>query len=138
MIQKSKEQLERDDKIYQLTTLVAGEFSLQEVLDKLAEAAVKVTSVKACSIRLLDEQAADLEKPQGTETTSEAVDEKGATGGMKDLARAFKQIENVVGIVITDRDGIVLIDELESGNSQKEGAIAVFVGNAASALVYAS
>jgi CheY-like chemotaxis protein len=83
-------------------------------------------------MRLLDEQTADLEEPQGTETTSEAVDEKGATGDMKDLARAFKQIENVVGIVITDRDGIVLIDDLESGNPQKEGAIAVFVGNAAS------
>ncbi|MBN1795322.1 MAG: SpoIIE family protein phosphatase [Sedimentisphaerales bacterium] len=61
MVRKSKEQLEKDDKIYQLTTLVAGEFSLQEVLDKLAEAAVKVTSVKACSIRLLNEQAGGLQ-----------------------------------------------------------------------------
>jgi hypothetical protein len=42
MSRKTKRQLERDEQIYQLTTLVAGDFSLQEVLDKLAEAAVKM------------------------------------------------------------------------------------------------
>jgi sigma-B regulation protein RsbU (phosphoserine phosphatase) len=51
----------RDEQIYQLSTLVAGRFSLQEVLDKLAEAAVKITGVKACSIRLLDEEAGELQ-----------------------------------------------------------------------------
>jgi sigma-B regulation protein RsbU (phosphoserine phosphatase) len=61
MAEKTKEQIERDEQIYQLTTLVAGAFSLQEVLDKLAEAAVKImVGVKACSIRLLDEEAGDL------------------------------------------------------------------------------
>ena len=60
MAKKTKKQIERDEQIYQLTTLVAGEFSLQEALDKLAEAAVKITGVKACSIRLLDEQSGDL------------------------------------------------------------------------------
>jgi sigma-B regulation protein RsbU (phosphoserine phosphatase) len=61
MVEKTREQLERDEQIYELTTLVAGEFSLQEVLDRLAEAAVKITDVKACSIRLLDPQTGDLE-----------------------------------------------------------------------------
>lgn len=60
MPRKTKKQIERDGQIYQLTTLVAGEFSLQEVLDKLAEAAVKIVGVKACSIRLLDEETNDL------------------------------------------------------------------------------
>jgi len=60
MPRKTEKQLKRDEQIYQLTTLVAGEFSLQEVLDKLAEAAVKIVGVKACSIRLLDEQTNDL------------------------------------------------------------------------------
>jgi sigma-B regulation protein RsbU (phosphoserine phosphatase) len=61
MAEKTQEQIYRDEQIYQLTTLVAGAFSLQEVLDKLAEAAVKImTGVKACSIRLLDEEAGDL------------------------------------------------------------------------------
>jgi sigma-B regulation protein RsbU (phosphoserine phosphatase) len=61
MPEKTKQQIERDEQIYQLTTLVAGEFSLQEVLDQLAEAAVKIVGVKACSIRLLDEDAGELE-----------------------------------------------------------------------------
>ena len=61
MTRKSKRQIERDEQIYQLGTLVAGEFSLQEVLDKLAEAAVKIVGVKACSIRLLDEEAGELQ-----------------------------------------------------------------------------
>jgi len=60
IVKKTKEQIERDEQLYQLTTLVAGEFSLQEVLGKLAEAAVKIVGVKACSIRLLDEDAGDL------------------------------------------------------------------------------
>jgi len=38
MAKKTKEQIERDAQIYQITTLVAGDFSLQEALDKLAEA----------------------------------------------------------------------------------------------------
>ena len=61
MAEKTQEQIERDEQIYQLTTLVAGAFSLQEVLDRLAEAAVRILpGVKACSIRLLDEEAGDL------------------------------------------------------------------------------
>ncbi|MDD5064706.1 MAG: SpoIIE family protein phosphatase [Phycisphaerae bacterium] len=70
MAEKTQEQIDRDEprhsegrdeQIYQLTTLVAGTFSLQEVLDRLAEAAVKIMpGVKACSIRLLDEEAGDL------------------------------------------------------------------------------
>jgi sigma-B regulation protein RsbU (phosphoserine phosphatase) len=69
-------QIERQEQIYQLTTLVAGAFSLQEVLDKLAEAAVKITGVKACSIRLLDEDAGNL-KMRSTYGLSEEYRNKG-------------------------------------------------------------
>ena len=61
MAKKTKKQFERDEQIYQLGTLVVGKFSLQEVLDKLAKAAVKIANVKACSIRLLDEQTGELQ-----------------------------------------------------------------------------
>jgi len=64
------------EQIYQLSTLVAGRFSLQEVLDKLAEAAVKITGVKACSIRLLDEEAGNL-KMRSTYGLSEEYRKKG-------------------------------------------------------------
>lgn len=76
MAQKTKRQIEREEQIYQLTTLVAGDFSLQEVLGKLSEAAVRITGVKACSIRLLDEQTGDL-KMRSTYGLSEAYRSKG-------------------------------------------------------------
>jgi serine phosphatase RsbU (regulator of sigma subunit) len=77
MAEKTQEQIERDEQIYQLTTLVAGAFSLQEVLDKLAEAAVKImTGVKACSIRLLDEESGDL-KMQSSYGLSDEYQSKG-------------------------------------------------------------
>ncbi len=76
MATKTKEQLERDEQIYELTTLVAGDFSLPEVLDKLAEAAVKIVGVKACSIRLLDEETNDL-KMRSTYGLSEEYRNKG-------------------------------------------------------------
>ncbi len=76
MAKKTQKQIERDEQIYQLTTLVAGDFSLQEALDKLAEAAVKITGVKACSIRLLAEEAGDL-KMRSTYGLSEEYRNKG-------------------------------------------------------------
>jgi len=60
MAKKSQKQIDRDEQLYQLITLVAGSFTLQEVLDKLAAAAVRMVGVKACSIRLLDEDSGDL------------------------------------------------------------------------------
>ncbi|MHC4646614.1 MAG: PP2C family protein-serine/threonine phosphatase [Planctomycetota bacterium] len=77
MAGKTRKQLERDEQIYQLTTLVAGRFSLQEVLDRLAEAAVRITGVKACSIRLLDEESNDLTM-RSTYGLSEEYRNKGA------------------------------------------------------------
>jgi sigma-B regulation protein RsbU (phosphoserine phosphatase) len=65
-----------DEQIYQLSTLVAGDFSLPEVLGKLAEAAVKIVGARACSIRLLNEETNDL-KMQSTYGLSEAYRNKG-------------------------------------------------------------
>ncbi len=71
-----KRQVEMDEQIYQLSTLVAGKFSLQEVLDKLAEGAVKIIGAKACSIRLVDEETNDL-KMRSTYGLSEEYRNKG-------------------------------------------------------------
>jgi phosphoserine phosphatase RsbU/P len=71
-----KKQSEINEKLYELSTLVAGRFSLQEVLDKLAEAAVMIVDAKACSIRLLDEEAGDL-KMRSTYGLSEEYRNKG-------------------------------------------------------------
>lgn len=66
----------REEEIYQISTLVAGNFGLQEVLDRLAEAAVKVTNTTACSIRLLDEVEGKL-KMRSTYGLSESYRNKG-------------------------------------------------------------
>jgi sigma-B regulation protein RsbU (phosphoserine phosphatase) len=87
MAEKTQQQIERDGQIYQLTTLVAGDFSLQEVLDKLAEAAVKITGVKACSIRLLDEETGDL-KMRSTYGLSEEYRSKGPVSKDDPVIRA--------------------------------------------------
>jgi sigma-B regulation protein RsbU (phosphoserine phosphatase) len=95
MPEKTKRQIERDEQIYQLTTLVAGEFSLQEVLDKLAEAAVKTVGVKACSIRLLDEDAGDL-KMRSTYGLSEEYRNKGVVSKNDPVIKAAFAGEAVV------------------------------------------
>jgi len=92
---KTKEQIERNEQIYQLTTLVAGESSLQEVLDKLAEAAVKIVGVKACSIRLLDEEAGDL-KMRSTYGLSEEYRNKGVVSKSDPVVKAAFAGEAVV------------------------------------------
>jgi len=95
MIEKTQEQIAREEQIYQLTTLVAGEFSLQEVLDKLAEAAVKIVGVKACSIRLLDEEAGDL-KMRSTYGLSEEYRNKGVVSKNDPVVKAAFAGEAVV------------------------------------------
>jgi len=86
---KSKK-LSRDEQIYQISTMVAGNFTLQQVLDRLAGAAVKVTNTQACSIRLLDSETGDL-KMSATFGLSEAYRNKGpVTKGEPVVKDAFK------------------------------------------------
>ena len=91
----TKEQQERADQIYDITTTVAGKFSLQEVLDHLAESAVKVTNTTACSIRLLDEDAGDL-KMRSTYGLSEEYRNKGPVTKDDTVVRAAFEGEAVV------------------------------------------
>ena len=95
MTDKTSKQIERDEQIYQLTTLAAGRFSLQEALDRLAEAAVKITGVKACSIRLLDEEAGDL-KMRSTYGLSEEYRNKGVVSKNDPVVKAAFAGEAVV------------------------------------------
>jgi len=95
MAKKTKRQIQRDEQIYQITTLVAGSFSLQEVLDKLAETAVKIIGVKACSIRLLDEQAGRL-KMRSTYGLSEAYRNKGVVSKNDPVIKAAFEGQAVV------------------------------------------
>ena len=76
MEQLQNQHVWREEEIYHISSLVAGKLELQEVLDRLAEAAVRITHTHACSIRLLDESAGDL-KMRSTYGLSEAYRNKG-------------------------------------------------------------
>ena len=104
-MEKTKEQIERDEQIYQLTTLVAGKFSPQEVLDKLAEAAVRIIGVKACSIRLLDTESGDL-KMRSTYGLSEEYRNKGVVSKNDPVIKAAFQGEAIIIDDMRDDDRI--------------------------------
>ena len=114
---RTKEQIERDEQIYQITTLVAGRFTLQEALDKLAEAAVKITGLKACSIRLLDEDAGDL-KMRSTYGLSEEYRNKGAITKDDPVIKAAFAGEAVVLDDMQDDDRVSF-----KGATIKEGLV---------------
>lgn len=59
-----------------------------------------------------------------------SVASSGATDEMTRLASALKTIAGVEGTVIISHDGVVFASDID-GNPEKEGAVAVFVGNAA-------
>jgi serine phosphatase RsbU (regulator of sigma subunit) len=65
-----------EEEIYQISMLAAGNFELPVVLDRLAEAAVRVTNTTACSMRLLDDDSGDL-KMRSTYGLSEGYRNKG-------------------------------------------------------------
>jgi len=95
MAKKTKKQIERDEQIYQITTLTAGDLELQEVLDRLAEAAVKVTRTTACSIRLLDDEAGDM-KMRSTFGLSEEYRNKGVVSKEDTVIKAAFEGQAVV------------------------------------------
>jgi prepilin-type processing-associated H-X9-DG protein len=125
-----------EEAIYELLSWEDGEFELE--MDIPASERTITTGWSGLlleGMRRLDEQSAGLDMLDELEETGAAggtTHEKGVTGNMiKELANALKQIDSVTGVVITARDGIVLADELETGDPQTQGAVAVFVGNAA-------
>jgi serine phosphatase RsbU (regulator of sigma subunit) len=105
MPERTQQQIERDEQIYQITTLVAGRFTLHEALDKLAEAAVRITGVKACSIRLVDEEAGDL-KMRSTYGLSEEYRNKGAVTKDDPVIKAAFAGEPVILDDMTDDDRV--------------------------------
>jgi len=95
MLARSRKHRQKDEKVYELISLVAGDFSLQQVLDKLTEAAVKITAVKACAIRLLSHTTGDL-KMRSTYGLSEAYRNRGVVSKEDAVIKAAFAGEAVV------------------------------------------
>ena len=105
------------DEIYNISTLAAGSFTLQEVLDKLAKAAVEIIGAKACSIRLLSNDTMDLEMR--------------STYGLSDSYRNKGSVTKDDPVIEAAFSGeAVIIDDMKSDQrvqypiaSQKEGLV---------------
>lgn len=90
-----KRQSRREEQIYQISTLVAGGFSLREVLGKLTRIAVEMTGTNACSIRLLDDETGRLEM-RSTFGLSEQYRNKGPVSKEDKVIKAAFSGEAVV------------------------------------------
>lgn len=92
---KTKKNIQFDEKIYQISTLVAGDFDISEVLDRLAAEAVNVTGTDACSIRLLDDEDDDL-KMCSSYGLSERYQAKGVVSKNDPVIKAAFEGEAIV------------------------------------------
>ena len=125
-----------EEAVYELLTWEDGEFELQmDIPPPEQTITTSWSGLLLEGVRRLDEKAAGFGQVAVRTANPEEI---GAIGGEKvrgkmvqELASGLKEIESVVGVVITARDGTVLAHDLE-GDPQKDGAVAVFVGNAAS------
>jgi len=114
-----------EEAVYALLTWSDGKFEL-EMGSRAPRKSINTgwSGLLLEGMRRLDEEAADLSagKPRPEGVKDEMT---------QDLAEALKMIEGVIGVVVTARDGVVLSHVLE-GDPELEGAVAAFVGNAAS------
>lgn len=92
---KTKKQIEREKHILDISTMAAGNFKLHEVLEKLAESAVKATKTQACSLRLLDDDQKELEM-RSTYGLSDEYRNKGVVSRHDPVIKAAFQGDAVV------------------------------------------
>lgn len=113
-----------EEAFYQLLGWEDGDFELE-----MGVSSIKRTITAGWSGLLLEGMRRLDEGLAGLELEGEIA--KGVRGEMtQEVVRTLKKIEGVVGVVVAARDGIVLAHDLE-GDPDREGAVAVFVGNAA-------
>ncbi len=91
----TKKQEQREKQILDISTIVAGDFKLHEVLDKLAKSAVEVTKTTACSLRLLDEDRKKL-KMRSTYGLSDQYRNKGVVTRYDPVIKAAFEGDAVV------------------------------------------
>jgi len=92
---KTKKQIQREKQILDISTMAAGNFKLHEVLEKLAESAVKTTKTRACSLRLLDDNQKEL-KMRSTYGLSDEYRNKGVVSRHDPVIKAAFEGDAVV------------------------------------------
>ena len=118
-----------EEAVYDLLTWPDGTFVVEaDVIPPERTVTTNWNMLLLEGIRRMDEKQGEMEwsaiDAGGDASASSAADDLTA------LAQEFRTIAGVEGAVIISRDGVVLGADVD-GEAEKEGAVAVFVGNAA-------
>jgi predicted regulator of Ras-like GTPase activity (Roadblock/LC7/MglB family) len=126
IVHATLDEREGEEVIYEALAWEDGDFELQaDILSPKHTVHTDWSVLVLEGMRRLDEQGspemsfAEVEQP-----TEERMSET-------QLVARLRGMGGVAGAVIVARDGIVLASDME-GNAERQGAVAVFVGNAAS------
>lgn len=119
---------EGEEVIYEVLAWEEGIFELEQgVLPPSHTVTTNWSALLLRGLQHLDESALEAIEWEGG---TEVMIEEGTGDMVQHLASELRRQEGVEGAVVVARDGIVLAHDLE-GDAEKEGAVAVFVGNAA-------
>ena len=114
---------EGEEVVYELLTWDEGQFELE------SDVAAPRHSITTSWSALLLEGLNRID--QQSESEAELAPTVEEPVQSRNLASQLRNIEGVAGAVVVARDGIVLAHDID-GDPDKEGAVAVFVGSAAS------
>ncbi len=116
-----------EEAVYELLSWPDGSFVVQpDVLPPDRTVTANWSMLLLEGMRRIDEGQPDFEET----TEGGSMMEMSGTDDMTMLAQSLKRVIGVQGAVIISRDGMVLANDMD-GEAEKEGAVAVFVGNAA-------
>ncbi|MGB3906608.1 MAG: DUF4388 domain-containing protein [Anaerolineae bacterium] len=120
-----------EEAVYELLSWPDGSFVVEAgTIPSERTVSTSWNSLLLEGLRRMDEEQASVERPA---EVSPAMELPAAADEMATLAHELNNVMGVEGSVIISRDGIVLASDID-GNPEKEGAVAVFVGNAADEL----
>ena len=120
-----------EEAVYELLSWPDGSFVVEAgTIPSERTVSTSWNSLLLEGLRRIDEEQASVELPA---EVSPAMELPAAADEMATLAHELKNVMGVEGSVIISRDGIVFASDID-GNPEKEGAVAVFVGNAADEL----
>ena len=128
IVHAAVEDLVGEEAVYEMLSWPDGSFVVQQG-QEAAERTISRNwnSLLLEGIRRLDEETASISESVEVEPTGVPMQE---ADDMARLAHQLKTISGVEGSVLISHDGVVFASDIE-GNPEKEGAVAVFVGNAA-------
>lgn len=117
-----------EEAVYELLSWPDGSFVVEAgTIPSERTVSTSWNSLLLEGLRRMDEEQASVERPA---EVAHAMELPAAADEMATLAHELKNVMGVEGSVIISRDGIVFASDID-GNPEKEGAVAVFVGNAA-------